>query len=708
MNKNISFSKLIKQSVVHKIWALFLSTLAYFFAFPIQAGVYVSTSRAQMEYNSILLEMLPRLFRYNVLGENNSIVMVVTCFLAIFMGLYCFSFVFNRTKIDLFHSIPVKRNVLFFAKYLGGFLSFIVPYVVFMFVAILLGVFNGLMTPYSIPVALYMFVMNVLMFILVYSTTILAVMLTGKLPVAILLDGVFMVFGPLLTSAIDNYSGIGFYTYYSNFTNQVLDNLSPIFLSANQTFKLVSYKSVPCFGVLPVVILLVCCVVMTLLSLFVYLKRPSEVAGRSLTFMKSLPVIEIPVLSLLALYGGLLFDDLASEYGWIFFGVIITAVIGHMAYQAIMYGDFKSIIKSPWWLGVTLALSIFVTCIFLYDLFRYDEYIPNETKLESAAFSSYDLVNGIDYYDFDGEENPYGYYEFYLDSQMYQLENMKITDKQLIIDLCRAAVEDSLYAKEMQRRGYNVESSFESERWCDLSVAYNLGYGTPVFRSYRINVDKHFDLLNALYTNKDYKETTYPILSDDIDYELSMSYRSPMGITKLSTLTASEKQRLTETYNNELGKLDLYALNENIPVGEFYFNISPAKAPETSYSIDKAYIYPCFTQTIALLEEYGIDVYEYRNVDNIESIRYREYHYSGYDDDSITMDFTSREDIERILELGFSNDYAYINSALHHYADASATISYCTDCNCDWDVILSFTPEAAECVTGCATGDGSH
>ena len=677
---------------MQKIWALALSILAFFFAFPIQAGIYVSTSKAEMEFNPLLHEMLPRLFRYNILGENNILSLTITAFLGVFLGLYCFSFVFNKTQIDLFHSIPVKRETLFFAKYLAGFISFALPYCFFMSVTLILGLFNGLLTTYSVRLALYMLVLSILMFLLLYSTTIVAVMLTGKLPIAILLDAAFWVLGPLLDTATEQLSQIGFFTYYYREPNSFWCNLSPVYLSFHAILSLESYKTTPHFGVWPVALLLGCGIIMTALSLFIYKKRPSEAAGRSLTFKKSIPFIEIPVLTLGAIFGGLLFNNLTTERGWMFFGLIIVAVIGHMILQAIFHGDFKSIIKCPQWCGISLALALSVTCLFLFDLTGYDKYIPNESKLQSASYSSWDLVGGIEYYNFEAEENRYGNNDYYVDSTEYCLDNIKITDKQLIMDLCKAAVEDSLYAKEMQKQNYYVGSDLEGDRWISLSVAYKFKFMPTVYRDYRINLDKHFDLLNRVYTNENFKEVTYPILSSKKNYDLPMTWQNPVGTTKLSLLSAADKEKLTETYKNELRDLTLYDMEKNVPIGKFYTEFNPDNKDYNRYNIDVAYIYPCFTKTIELLGEYGIDVYDYKRAEDITGIKFQRYSDTGEDEDLVT-NFTSRQDIERILELGVPSDYTYINSGLYRLSNSFGIVHYAPESGLSWDINLSFSPE---------------
>lgn len=697
MNKEFSILRLIRQSMIHKIWALFLATLAMFFSFPIKAGIYIGTARISFEFNPMLKLLLPRLFRYNVFGEGNSVVSVVTVLLGIFMGIYCFSFLLNQRKVDLFHSLPVRRGVLFLAKYLSGLLSYAIPYVVFLIIAIILGAVNGLMTPYSIPVALYMFGMNLLSFMLTFSTTVVAVMLTGKLPVAILVDALFLGFGPCVSEVIRQYSSLGFFTYYSNTFIQkpLFNDLSPIILATNLSRRLLSYQNQPELGPLPMLAMLACVFVMTLVSYLIYKKRPSEAAGKALSFKGSAIAFELIAVTLLSLCGGLLFSIIASDNGWIFFGVIITAIITHMIYRAIIHGDFKSIIKAPWCLGLSGALAVFIMSSFLYDFFGYDQYIPNLDKLEYAAFSPQRISNGIDYYNFDNEINPYGYYDYYVDGDMYRFEHMKLTDKTLISELTQAAVEDSAYSKQLQKNGYDVEQDANQSRWVNLGVAYKLSSGKTIYRWYKLNLEEHFDLINKLFVTPEYKEACYPILTDETDYEGPLVYTGVFGDTRLNGLTAADEDKLYKTYRRELRSLTLYDMTDSAPLGMLHTYYYPEGEDGSFYSVKTAYIYPCMSETIELLLQYGIDVYEYKNPENIDFIRLQFYDkdWGAFDEDVANANFNQKEDIETILSLGYPGNYSYIDDALHRYGTVDGTIHYTPEYNTDWVVALVFNKE---------------
>ena len=105
---------------------------------------------------------------------------------AVLWAVTSFCYLHNSKKVDFYHSIPVKRHVLYIANYFNGIWVTAAVYLVFTAVTILLagrcGISGGIHTGRIWMGAL----INVVFYSLLYTTVSAAMMLTGNIVVALL------------------------------------------------------------------------------------------------------------------------------------------------------------------------------------------------------------------------------------------------------------------------------------------------------------------------------------------------------------------------------------------------------------------------------------------------------------------------------------------------------------------------------------------
>lgn len=206
-SKNL-FLKLQKEDMKRRVWSIVLSMLGFFLLYTVICAIEVSNYTYRInnisthDYN-ITEWVNNQIIRF--VGPANELVAVITMICAVVCGLSGFSYLHSKKKVDLFHSLPVKREKLFAVTYINGLLIYIVPYMVnLIFCYIILGV-NKFMTVEAFFAGLTAFGINILYYLLIYTLAIIAAMLTGNIVVSFLGAGVFYGYGSIIFAIKDTY-----------------------------------------------------------------------------------------------------------------------------------------------------------------------------------------------------------------------------------------------------------------------------------------------------------------------------------------------------------------------------------------------------------------------------------------------------------------------------------------------------------------------
>ena len=663
MTSKNSFFKILKQTLNGRLWGIALSCLAFFFAHPVYAALCAGTIRNRILRGIFAPDSAQGLFARDALGEGNSLIIIAVVAIAIFTAFNGFSYLYSKSKVDLFHSVPVKREKLFAAEYVAGIITFIVPYVFFMLLAVLVGGVNGMLSIRAIGSALIMLFISLLGFLGIYNTTIIAIILTGNLGVGLLGTAVFMAYGPVLSLAIAAYKSSYFmtYTYYSSNT-LLMTYGSPVLAYVNLTEGMGSYLGIRNLSALNIILYILFVAISLAIAVAIFRVRQSEAAGKSMAFRKTMPVISVMLLVVACLWGGTIFESIAKvdgrvSYGWYAFGFIAALIIGHCIIQAVYYQDFRSLNKNLLNVLVSGVISAVIGAIFLFDLTGYDTYQPGDNKYESASVTSYAMQSSIEYFDFDRPINEYGDKNVSSDLMEYRLDNIKITDKELVRDFVARAISDTKTFNEERMNNIDVlsekeRSAFyrEQEKYVSVTVKYNMKNGGEKYRAYMLNIGDNMDLYNRLYTNEDYKKVACPMMAVDPTSVSNIRFRGVFGDENMN-LTDADMVAIVKAYQADVAEQDVYSLKNEIPYGFLYEKVS---IKLNDYTMDcntnKAYVYPSFKRTVAILDKYNVDLNYYRNLSNISYIEVSNYEVLDDDGMCLSKKYTETNDIKDIME----------------------------------------------------------
>ncbi len=673
MSKNL-FVRLAIEDMKRRIWIPVLLILTFLLALPVSCALRLE------DYSDITSYPLLQSKMINMLGPYNIFIVFVTMISAIIIGLAGFFYLQSRKKVDFYHSIPVKRDTIFAVAYLNGLMIYLISYLLSLLLCFLiLGLQNALGLE-VITAALTALAINLIYFSLIYTITIIAVLLTGNLLVSCFITVIFLFYLPVVAEIKNTYYTMFFHTYYSN--SNLMDrsaHLSP-FLSYIKVRNAYEYGG-EYFRDTSIAFFIV--IILIVISVLLYRKRPLEAANSALVFKVTKPVLKLLLVIPTALGGGIIIREIASGHKdeWFIFGLSLLLILSYMLIQTIYEFDIRSAFHHKKHLLLCAILSGAMACIFRFDLFQFDNYIPEKDKIESMGVS----ISGIDqklyFTEVSADRSIFNSIDF-------QLENMRLHDISSAYELAEAGIQSTYnYCGEDYER--------DNEGVFTYTVNYVLKSGSKVYRKYRIERKEGLNLVKNIFENLDYKKAHYPLLqwkeedineiyvryaSNLLDYTAAYDYKWNDKANFNAEINGSELKQLVSVYKEELSKLSWEEASLSNPIAEFVFRIGDRGGS------DGYYVYPSFKKTIAFLNEKGFDTDKAIDIKNVQEITISnyvtEYNYklqavAAAGIPQPTMNYTSENELKTILpELIDIEFYNNNNMIIEVDKRISATVKY--------------------------------
>jgi len=349
----------------------------------------VSTLILLMAALPVILLMLPvkyydsttieELFRYLV-GIPVSIISTVALILS---AGKTFSFLHQKTAVDVYHALPVRRSAFFVGRFLGGALLVLLPQLLTFVTVLLIRFLPGyqiLEGALVIKTALSFMLMSLAL----YAVSVLSFVLSGKLFDAMFLLLMFNIAYPGVLYAIDS----------------VVERILPGFAMTNSVniahidrYLLLSpiggllktaFQPLSAFNVLWWLALILA---MSIGSLLIYQRRPSELASRALAY--KFPFLMIRFLACLAaglIFGYLYYDLYATLLAFIF-SAAVGSLITHTLIEAVLSRSFRNYRRSLKSYGVFILVFAMGCLIVATGLFGYDTRLPAKDRIVQARLA---------------------------------------------------------------------------------------------------------------------------------------------------------------------------------------------------------------------------------------------------------------------------------------------------------------------------------
>lgn len=676
MTSKSLFFKLMKEDFKTRVWTLAISILIFFFSLIVATAMMISFNLYEGSAYSYKADLALNFISY--IDVKNPFFGMIFIVLALVMAMSGFSYLYSKKKVDMYHSLPVKREVLYFIKIINGILIVLIPFIICEIVASLLILAN---TGEIIVItsALWSIAEWTLLFIMSYFLTVFSIMLTGNMLIGILACGFFSFYFPLISLVLKGYQSTFFDTYYTS--GFIIENVLPNMSSFMLMFNIFELK-----WLTRIIIVILASIVFLFINLFLYKKRASEAAGKSVSFN----VIKLPIKSMMVIFMSILmyllgYEVMNDSIGWGLFGLIVSGVITHCVMEIIYNQDFKKIFAKKIELLVLIIISIFIAAAFQFDIFGYDSYIPSASQIKSTAVISNLLESNSEQY-YNKVEITDGYYNYSFvdvdyasDSKVEAdlIKKMDIQNKDAVLELARQGIEAAKYDLEMY-------GNFDK-----VLISYKLKNGRTVGRVYYVDLDQSTSGLSSIYADESYKKSIYPILSENPEKIVSVDFNGIMNNDTHIVFHDDEwKKKFVETYKNELMNLDYETKLKSYPFASIRFNDDFMEGALRNYagfnytsdsttavnskwenvyansleSVGFYPIYPEFKETLALLKEMDVEVIYKFPAEYVESIdvSYNDWENIDLDDNdevsgsytgaTTVKTFTDKKDIEDILD----------------------------------------------------------
>ena len=511
---------------------------------------------------------------------------------------------FSKKKVDFFHALPVKREVLFAVRYINGILIYAVPYLVALIVSLIMAAANDAFPAGLFGDAFAWFGFHLCSYLVFYTVTILGVMLTGNLVISMAATVILLAYSAAIYGLSIGFGSVFFETYWSpeNFFEgrwALLKWTSPFYLYIS--FFDESSVGTSAFKMLAIALVLL------VIAVVLYKKRAVEYAGSAIAFPKIKPVVRILLVIPCGLAMGLFLYLISAQnlVVWLLFGGAFGVVVVHGLLESIYEYDIRKALGHKWQLLACLLVTYFITFAYVQDWFDYDEYLPKQSKVEQIAVGIQSLNYRNIYWSEKGSDEElavlYALAEHCVNGNMEEHSNYYY-------------YEDNIQTTEVRAKEIR-----------NVRITYKLKNGSTVSRQYRIDLLANEPFWHDLYGKTGFALAQYAGILNTHPAELEYVLTEKEGMQKVYTLTKAEKQELLNALSHDLLALQYRTLREEIAVAELNLET-------TNYNYYEIELYPSYTQTIAFLEAHGfqseekipleqvrnLTIYDYRSVEERE------------------------------------------------------------------------------------------
>ena len=138
-SKNLFF-KLMKEDLRSRIWALALIGIGFFFLYPVTVAFLAGEIKDYPIYEQGLLWYRDQIQTW--LSFENGMMVLVMAVAGLVCGLSGFSYLNSRSKVDFYHSLPVRREMFFAVNFVDGIVILALPYAISLALGVVLAIGN--------------------------------------------------------------------------------------------------------------------------------------------------------------------------------------------------------------------------------------------------------------------------------------------------------------------------------------------------------------------------------------------------------------------------------------------------------------------------------------------------------------------------------------------------------------------------------------
>ncbi len=582
--------------------------------------------------------------------------------IAVMFALQGFSYVFNQSQLDFYLSQPTTRAQRIRRNYFNAFSTFLIMYIGCELLAALVATAMGAMNSVLLCAILIQTLMSIILFFAFYNITVLAVMLSGTLPIAILLTACFSFISIVVSGEIYLYKEIFFATHSSS--EPLKAYLSPLYdvfstlmdlarnSSRGNALLSMDYISsalkiiIPSYGD----ILLVGVIAFVFVVIFSR-NRKSEWAGKSIPLTPFRWLVKIAACIVMGLGSGyfvyIVYDSVWNSrlYVMMLVVMVITTILTGSIAEVILERNIKRFLKGKAQTIMALAIVVLVFVIFRGDLLGYDSFVPAADKVASGA-----LINDTRNFNMYHQ----GYYG---DVYSSDADTMFITDSESLIKIAYEGMNTRKLGVKNQAAGIYKNMGY------DTTVLFRLKNGRKVYRYITVPYSVVDDELDKIVSGEEYKKGHFDVFRDEMiraadekSVDHSLRYVAD-GSEESQAVYRFSYAELSDAYRKDL--LENYRFSyvkDHMPIGTIEYDSN-----EPDYIYGSLDVFDTFENTKALLKKYGLYASEKYDIADVREVTVTNY-YPGYDlekeeapniDGTVVVDSTSKTytDQDKIKEI---------------------------------------------------------
>lgn len=613
--RRINFIELVMQRLGQNLASLVLGLLLFGLYHIVIAALSLGVIRTGISYTapgemtSALQTMA--FYIYGIHGAGS----VLAGILAVNAGCREFSWIDNRQMIDFYESQPVSRKARFWGGVCTEFIVFLLPCLSTLLIGLAVTAGMGGYSAGLIGAALYQVLQSGILFMGIFSVTVLAMMLCGNVIIALLGTGLLLTYELFARLVLYGLQDVFYKTTYNNmesFDYYTEPRLSPV------TFYLQS--SEPGMAMTASVKGVIFTLAVLGFAYVIWMHRRHEFAGSAVIFRPARIIIKLAITALCASGTGLMiYSIFASESDshaaliptvlCIILGAVITAAVMEVIYNYNIRAMFRHLPE----MAAAVLLSLGVFCFYYLDVSGYDRYVPDTSRISTAAVYL-DDTRGRDYLDAHGS---------YIGTDAFMGQHMALSDLDAVTAL----------ARDGQKRLRSLEMSGndgDKDTYLNMVVQYKLKNGKTVYRSLLADKAADREQLNRILADKSYQDSLY----DFGGYLMKMHPGTEQTISYNAGWKQNDKQLnqelldgLQAAYKEDLQQYNYDFAARSFSVGEIVISGMQteedyllANPDEDSAAWNREYrhgeyagesnvyfeVYPEYTSTISFLKQHGL------------------------------------------------------------------------------------------------------
>ncbi|MEN6460309.1 MAG: hypothetical protein ABFC94_02920, partial [Syntrophomonas sp.] len=434
-------------------------------------------SRQETMVLNVLNNPYLRIFKFQV-----DLQMLLLLVVPVLTGIFLFRYLQSSQTVDMMHTLPIKREILYNTHLTAGFIFLFVPIIITALVS--WAIINGLGIEYVSNQAIFTWlglslIINLLLFVTSVATGMFCGMSTvqGVLTYTLLLlpAGLSM----LLLHNINLYTYGFAYDYYLNKFN----NISPLIRMTQLNYHPFSATEIGLY--------LFSSLVLYLAGLYLYQRRHLETAGNAITFAVIRPIFKYGVTFCSMLCVGSYFYSAQHSMNWTYFGYVLGSLLGYWLSEFLMNKSLH-VFKKKITRGYLVFVVVMIVLIsgFNYDFTGYEKKLPELAQVESVFWNN-------SFFNLPGGERNQAAYDYESQNDRYTRKvSMEYSNPQNIAHIYK--LHQAIIAnREQEKAAAFVNNEYNSRQ--NLFFVYKLKNGSMIYRQYNVNVNQYAAQLKPIY-----------------------------------------------------------------------------------------------------------------------------------------------------------------------------------------------------------------